>query len=217
MMKFAIRFYLVFYNLAQFVGWMSIALTIVQLFLKGNFPNGLYEKVETSLYIFQTLALLEFVNAALGFVKSNAILTLFQVLSRVFLVWGVAYSVEEVRHTIGIVITLCAWSLVEIIRYLFYACNLVGYVPYWLSWCRYTLFIVLYPLGVTGELLSAYSALKYVKASQMYSVPLPNRANISFNYYYALILIMLTYVPIFPQLYMHMFAQRKKVLSGKEA
>lgn len=206
--------YLILYNVVQFVGWLAMALTIVKLSVQGTFPQGLFERVETLLYIFQTLAFLEVVHAALGFVKSNVILTLFQVMSRVFLVWGVAYLVAEVRHSLGIVITLCAWSLVETIRYLYYACNLLDFVPYWLTWCRYSFFIVLYPLGVTGELLSAYTALQYVKKSGIMSVSLPNAANISFNYYYALIIIMLTYIPIFPQLYMHMFSQRKKLLGG---
>ena len=212
----ASHYYLILYNLAQFAGWLAIAVIIVLHFSNHKFSDGLYDKVHFLLNIFQTLALLEVVHAALGFVKSNVVLTGFQVMSRVFLVWGVAYLVKEVRNSTGITMTLCAWSLVETVRYLFYACNLVDYVPYWLSWCRYSLFIVLYPLGVTGELLTTYTALKYVKSSQIFSVALPNPVNMSFSYYYALIVIMLTYVPVFPQLYMHMFAQRKKVLGKKK-
>ena len=64
-----------------------------------------------------------------------------------------------------------AWGLVEVPRYLFYAINLytevcrnfqwtlryncgIHQVPYPLKWLRYSLFYVLYPMGITGALAS---------------------------------------------------------------
>ena len=40
---------------------------------------------------------------------------------------------------------------------------------------------------------------------------MPNKWNYTFSFYVFLILIMLSYIPVFPHLYFHMFAQRKKV------
>ncbi|KAG9476570.1 hypothetical protein GDO78_003226 [Eleutherodactylus coqui] len=80
---------------------------------------------------------------------------------------------------------------------------------------RYNLFIVLYPLGVAGELLTIYAALPYVRKTGMYSLRLPNKYNVSFDYYYFLIAVMCFYVPLFPQLYFHMLRQRRKVLYGE--
>ena len=109
---------------------------------------------------------------------------------------------------------ISAWTLTEVVRYSFYLFALIGEVPYAIQWCRYTFFIVLYPLGVTGELLSIYGSLNDVAERKLYYIELPNKANIAFNYFYYLILIMLLYIPIFPQLYLHMIAQRKKVIGG---
>lgn len=61
--------------------------------------------------------------------------------------------------------------------------------------CRYTFFIVLYPMGVTGELLTIYAALPYVQKTGLYSVTLPNKYNFSFDYYSFLILVMISYIP----------------------
>lgn len=61
--------------------------------------------------------------------------------------------------------------------------------------CRYTFFIVLYPMGVTGELLTIYAALPNVQKTGLYSVTLPNKYNFSFDYYTFLILIMISYIP----------------------
>ncbi|KAJ6666788.1 hypothetical protein lerEdw1_020513 [Lerista edwardsae] len=106
---------------------------------------------------------------------------------------------------------------------------------------RYNFFIILYPVGVVGELLTIYAALPYVKRSGMFSVRLPNKYNVSFDYYYFLLIVMASYIPctslcyldvplfslfdtilsvispltVFPQLYFHMLRQRRKVLHGE--
>ncbi|XP_070264165.1 very-long-chain (3R)-3-hydroxyacyl-CoA dehydratase 1 isoform X1 [Myotis yumanensis] len=80
---------------------------------------------------------------------------------------------------------------------------------------RYNFFIILYPVGVAGELLTIYAALPYVKKTGMFSIRLPNKYNISFDYYYFLLITMASYIPLFPQLYFHMLRQRRKVLHGE--
>ncbi|QRW23968.1 Electron transfer flavoprotein domain [Rhizoctonia solani] len=52
-----------------------------------------------------------------------------------------------------------AWSITEVIRYSFYACNLAGSEPHFLVWLRYTTFYVLYPLGAWSENALTYSTL----------------------------------------------------------
>lgn len=52
-----------------------------------------------------------------------------------------------------------AWSTTEIVRYSFYAFNLLGKNPYALLWLRYTAFYVLYPLGAGSEAFLIYATL----------------------------------------------------------
>lgn len=52
-----------------------------------------------------------------------------------------------------------AWSATEVIRYLFYACGLLGYTPRPLTWLRYTTFYALYPLGAGSEAALIFSTL----------------------------------------------------------
>jgi len=205
--------YLILYNLVQAIGWAAIFINTI---MNSDHQNQLYDGVKVLLSIFQTLALLEIVHAATGLVRSNPVLTGFQVLSRVYIVLGVFNLVAESQKQIGLLLVLIAWCITEVIRYSYYAAALLQNMPYALQWARYTLFFVLYPLGVTGELLSVYTALPYVRQRGILSISLPNVANISFNYYYALIVIMLSYIPIFPQLYGHMIAQRRKIIGGEE-
>ncbi|KAH3713026.1 very-long-chain (3R)-3-hydroxyacyl-CoA dehydratase 2-like [Dreissena polymorpha] len=208
--------YLIAYNVAQVLGWSAIMLALLgHLFVEWDY-KGVYEKVSPLLNIFQTAALLEIVHCAVGMVRSNVMLTAFQVISRIFVTWGVAYSIPEVHDIFGVTMFIFAWTLTEIIRYSFYMFSLIGEVPYAIQWCRYTFFIVLYPIGVTGELLSMWGGLPYVEETGLYSVALPNAANMSFRYDYYMKFFMFMYIPVFPQLYMHMLAQRRKVIGGAE-
>ncbi|CAL4209036.1 unnamed protein product, partial [Meganyctiphanes norvegica] len=126
---------------------------------------------------------------------SNPVLTAFQVFSRVFVLWGVLHSAEHSQQSLGLPMLLVAWSVTEVIRYSYYFFNIIDLVPSALTFLRYTLFIGLYPLGVTGELLCSYAALPAISRSNIFSVPLPNKLNFAFDSYYALIVVMLLYIP----------------------
>lgn len=176
-----------------------------------------WNAVSTCLTIFQTLQFIEVFHCVVGLVPSNAIQTAMQIFSRLVVVWGILRPVVETRDSTGFPLLMTAWSLAEATRYIYYALNLYDMVPHFITWCRYSFFIILYPIGVTGELLAIYSSLGYIARTGLYSLPMPNPLNASFYYHYALIAIMASYVPFFPQLYMYMLSQRKKFLGGGSA
>ncbi|KAF7215345.1 3-hydroxyacyl-CoA dehydratase 2 [Nothobranchius furzeri] len=208
--------YLVIYNVVMTAGWLVIAVGLVRAYLARGSYHGLYYSIEKPLKFFQTGAILEVREAPAGIVPSSVVLTGFQVMSRVFLTWAVTHSVREVQSEDSVLLFVTAWTVTEIIRYSFYTFSLLNHLPYLIKWARYTFFIVLYPMGVTGELLTIYAALPYVQKTGLYSVTLPNKYNFSFDYYTFLILVMVSYIPLFPQLYFHMIRQRKKVLGHTE-
>ncbi|KAL0124785.1 hypothetical protein PUN28_006562 [Cardiocondyla obscurior] len=214
------KLYLVSYNLAQTLGWSYILYLIVQHYIQPSSGSTLWDKTKLPVVVFQNAALLEIIHAAIGIVRSNVIVTTFQVFSRVMLVVGVilATPYTYAAASPGLPLALTAWSITEIIRYSYYFANIIGIVPNILTWLRYTFFIGLYPLGVTGELLCFYAAVKYASVNpDSWSYVLPNKWNFTFSYLYFLIIIMLVYIPGFPQLYLHMFKQRSKIFSPDAA
>ena len=60
------------------------------------------------------------------------------------------------------------------------------------------------------------SSLPVVKARRQWDISMPNPLNIGFSFYVFLIVSMLLYVPLFPQLYGHMMRQRKKIIGGQQ-
>ena len=95
-------------------------------------------------------------------------------------------TTDAAQTTVFFVLACTSWGLVEVPRYLFYALNLLNAVPYPLFWLRYrfakhlcfiifslwnliykfefffnSLFAVLYPTGITGELGTMYHAFNF--------------------------------------------------------
>ena len=205
--------YLIIYNALLVFGWLGVLILLNLEITGAGRHEKVYTKVEMLLKISQTAAILEVVHCAIGLVPSSVLLTFFQVWSRIFVLWFVTHLIPQVQDHIGVTMFLVCWSITEVIRYLYYVANILGSVPFPLQWCRYTFFIFLYPLGVSGELLTIYAALPFVLKSGVLSFQMPNITNFAFSYYHFLVLSMLLYIPIFPQLYLHMFSQRRKLLA----
>lgn len=55
-------------------------------------------------------------------------------------VWGILYSVEPSQKSIGFPLLLVAWTVTEIIRYLYYIVNLAKVEANVLTWLRLVYF-----------------------------------------------------------------------------
>lgn len=212
--------YLVLYNVTQCCGWFYLLVTLLphlgHSLIEGKDDGRLYRETGALLRLLCTAAVLEIAHAACGLVKSNPVITGFQVVARLFVTWAILHCVPEAQTCRGFPLLLLAFSTVEIIRYPFYGLSVLGIQSYIVTWLRYTAFIILYPMGAGGELVCYFNSLARVKSTGLHSVQLPNSYNITFNFYYVLLAIMILYIPMFPVMYSHMFVQRKKFFA-KEA
>jgi len=210
-----VKLYLVAYNLAQALGWAYILFQLVVWHTAdaSSKPSAtLWGFIAPAVKIFQYAAILEVLHALLGLVRTPVFTTLVQVLSRVGLV-ALTTAVPDVQNHWVLSMMLFSWSITEVIRYLFYTCNQYSAVPFVLGWLRYTLFIVLYPTGVAGEVGTIFNSLPFVKRTHLYSTYMPNSLNFGFDFYYALIASFALYIIGLPYLYTYMLAQRKRFLN----
>ncbi|KCV70051.1 hypothetical protein H696_03514 [Fonticula alba] len=123
--------------------------------------------------------------------------TLIQVCSRLFIVWSIGYSIEQSQSHWSFTTMVVSWCITEVIRYVYYAFNLIGGVPSLITWLRYTTFFILYPTGAGSEFVFAYCALPFIQ-------------NIYLYYFVCFTLVL--YFPLFPVQYFHMISQRRKYL-----
>ncbi|CCH60099.1 hypothetical protein TBLA_0C02950 [Henningerozyma blattae CBS 6284] len=196
---------LAFYNLFSSLGWGHFLGNLLVVYPSIGQP-AFFQKTKFGLVLVQCGALIEVYNSLMRIVPSPLLTTLAQVASRLLLVIGIFTFLPETPacSSLAYITLLSAWSITEIVRYLFYFFSLTSEngVPKILIFLRYNLFLVLYPVGVASELFIIYSALPIAETK------------CSVYYKYFLIFSILTYLPGLPMLYGHMLAQRKKVMKN---
>ncbi|OSX66099.1 hypothetical protein POSPLADRAFT_1132827 [Postia placenta MAD-698-R-SB12] len=175
----------------------------------------------------QSFALLEVLHSLLGWVRSPLGTTMAQVASRLYLVWGVTALFPE-THTHPLYASMVlSWSLTEVVRYVFYACSLLGREPRALLWLRYTLFYVLYPSGAGSEAGLIYASLPSpppsipLLSSEWYGWALPLSWPFATPRWTQALhddlrcVLFLIWWPGLYIMYTHMMKQRRKVLGGR--
>ncbi|KRZ11633.1 Alpha-N-acetylglucosaminidase [Trichinella zimbabwensis] len=186
--------------------------------ISGITLNHVYSVVGYQVEFFQTLALLEIVHSYTGLVRSPTVTTAIQVLSRLFILWPITHCVVETQSSLGTFLYITAWSISEIVRYSFYALNILAVTPKFLIWLRqlinfcnfiflpltacsfrYTLFIGLYPLGVAGELLAVFAAMAPIGRRKLFTLEMPNIFNI-----------------VSKVVHLHAEATKESIVSGRE-
>ena len=192
---------LILYNTLAGVLWsIHLLRTFNFIIYKDQNITSFYKNTQYFLTITQSLAIIEIFNSLFKIVRSPLVTTAAQVSSRLLIVIGCfqlsTTPISSVIEYEYITLSL-AWSITEVVRYFFYAFNLVNIQPKALLFLRYNMFPVLYPMGVGSELIILYKTIQ-----------------INDNKILKLILTIsrLAYVPGFPMLLSHMWVQRKKAM-----
>ena len=165
----------------------------------------------------QTLQAIEVAHCVVGLVPSNALQTAAQISSRLVVVWGILRPVPESLDSVGLPMLMTAWSIAEATRCLYHALNIYNIVPYFITWCRYSFFILLYPIGVSGEFVAIITALPHIIRRNLFAIHIPKPINMDFSYDLFLYGFMLSYIYFLPKLYFYMLSQRKKFVGGDVA
>ncbi|KAI0979972.1 hypothetical protein GJ496_003695 [Pomphorhynchus laevis] len=184
---------------------------------KGNCYD-LYQDCRTLIFTLQTVAFLEVFHAASKITRANAWITFVQILSRNFISWAALYRIENTHDCIGTCIILFAWSLADATRYLFFVLSSSGICPWIIKWLRYSLFVVLYPIGVQGELNILWNATQVLRNPNIrkdMSITMPNMFNVAVDYLYIIRLSIIAYL-YFPVMYAHMINRRRSILGYKQ-
>lgn len=155
--------YLSLYNTISALLWLLVLLrTLLNALVDGS--ASVYPSTGSFVKWVQTLAGLEILHSLLGVVRAPLLTTIMQVASRFLLVWVVIDQFpilavnEKAAGSMAYCSMLVAWSVTEVIRYAFFALNLVAEVPLAVKWLRYNTFFVLYPLGIGSECFLIYLA-----------------------------------------------------------
>ena len=151
--------YLIFYNSVSAMAWASLLFLLGKSFFIDSPQNHQILFTKTGLYLayLQSVALLEVVHAALGWVRSGVISNVIQIASRLFVIWVAGVMGDTGKHWAYAVMAL-AWALSDFTRYAYYLTQLTEFSAPFLKWARYNFFLVLYPVGTLGEAILIFLA-----------------------------------------------------------
>lgn len=152
-LRFVRVFYLIIYNLMQAGLFLYIVLVLLsRLFFHGTdaFADA-YDSVSDVLASCQLAAILEVINPILGIVKTGVMAPFAQVFGRNMVLFLVVVAHKELHQQAVVYGLFLVWSLIEVVRYPFYASQVINKRIEPLIWLRYTMWIPLYPLGIFFE------------------------------------------------------------------
>jgi len=211
--RFVRAFYLVIYNLMQagmFIYITSVLLSRVILNGMGAFAEA-YDAVSDILASCQLAAFLEVIHPVFGIVKTGVLAPFMQVFGRNLVLFLVVVAHEELHKQAVVFGLFFVWSLIEVVRYPFYASQVVNKRIEPLIWLRYTMWIPLYPLGMLFEGTLIWRAIPLLDKSERFSFSLPNAFNFSFSFAWFLrvYLIMLVAGGCYMMKHMYNLRQRR--------
>ena len=203
--------YLFIYNIIQFFGWMFFFIKVSLGLIKKQSIFEIYDETHCILEYCQYGAFLEIIHSLLGIVKSSIIATSIQILGRI----AIVAVLQNFRSSVssGYLFLYFAWSIIEMIRYSYYLFSIIKSekksftIPYILKWCRYSFFILLYPTGVTGEIITLLNAKKDLEKYKLGN---------KYTYGDLVYPIFILYIPSLIFLYRHLFLLRNKALKNIE-
>ncbi|PYH39037.1 putative membrane protein [Aspergillus neoniger CBS 115656] len=191
--------YLVTYNTINALLWLYIFSSIILSPFQS--PQTTYATLEPWTRWTQTIAILEILHAALGLTRSPIFTTFTQIFARSVQVWAINYAYPDTTSpSLAYKYMLLAWSFADAIRYSYFAVLSAGApVPGLLRWLRYSLFLILYPIGIGSEWWLMFRALRVTNS-------IPVQALFVF--------FLFLYGPGSPMMYSYMVKQRGKTLAG---
>jgi hypothetical protein len=165
------RLYLIAYNLLNAVGWFLVSSQILGAILPhlNNLDNipwlSIYVQVDPFVCLLQLLGLLEILHATTGLVKGNPLSSVLLHGGRDLLLvlyphnfYGNFHASTKSINS-SFVLLYLIWAIGENIRYPFYLLQLLNVKSFIMSlfnWLRYTIPLILLPLGFTAELFTIY-------------------------------------------------------------
>ncbi|XP_021887653.1 very-long-chain (3R)-3-hydroxyacyl-CoA dehydratase 2 [Carica papaya] len=209
-----LKLYLFAYNSLQAIAWLMSLIIILRSLASTKSINGTYASAGGLICVLQTSGFMEVIHGAIGIVPSGVLSPLMQWGGRTHFLLAIVSKIKEIQELPAVFITFLFWSLGEIIRYPHYALNCIGTCPSWITYLRYTAFIVLYPIGIGGEIWLMFQALPYIRDKNLYA---NSFAGLPFGYYDFVRVLLLFYPFLWLKLYIYLFTQRRKKLGQQKA
>lgn len=160
--------YLTIYNLTFASLWTWIFLSTLSSTILSTSSSSssssptIFQTLSPRTRWIQTLSLLDILHSLTRLIPAPLFSTFTQISTRVIQVWLIWYTFPETtaKASFAFPALLLAWSAADAIRYVFLTLHLWGKAPRGLVWVRYSMFYVLYPVGIGAEWWLMFRAVR---------------------------------------------------------
>lgn len=143
-------------------------------------------------------------------------------MSRIYIVWGILYLADDAHNSFYHAMMCIAWCCAELPRYLFYTLKEItgdaNKVPFPLFWLRYSVFAILYPIGISGEWIVSWLSLGTIEKEGKIDWALGPQNPYNFVYWHAGVIYFVLFV-LYPfgsyMMYTHMLKTRSKTFQKR--
>ncbi|XP_027203624.1 3-hydroxyacyl-CoA dehydratase 2 [Dermatophagoides pteronyssinus] len=208
--------YLFLYNLFQFVGYIYIFVIFFIHYIKEG-PETIqtiYPSLRNPIKFLNLMQILEILHPLIGYTEGSAMMPFFQLLGRTFFIFILIDYHIEIQSHYATFYLLLVYTISELVRYPYYMLHIFKVNIRFVTWIRYSAWMVLYPLGFIFEAIILYLSIPLLEANEKFSIFLPNAMN--FSFYMPTFLRLYLNFTLFPTSYFlmsHMYRRRTKMLS----
>jgi very-long-chain (3R)-3-hydroxyacyl-CoA dehydratase len=216
-MDFLMNFYLFAFNVLIFLAHFYVLACLTSGYLtKGSlYFKSFWETRRLAFYTCTALQYIDVFHGFIGITKSGWSTGIIQVTGRLVML-AIIDNCPYLHDSVTTYLLMFVYFLVEQFRYPYYAVSALGIELYFLTWLRYSIWILLYPSGLVLEAISIIRSIPYYYESGKWSIPMPNSFNFSFNFGIFLAIFVTTVFPkIAHTLLSHMRRQRSKKFANK--
>lgn len=212
------KMYLFMYNMFQFVGYLYIFIVMSIRYAKDG-PASMettYGAVGKVFKFCMLMQLLEIIHPLLGYTAGTVIVPIVQIFGRIIVIFIMIDS-EPRMHAKPVVFYLFfTYTLSELVRYPYYMLRVYRVNIGFITWIRYTMWIILYPFGFLCEGVIILRDIPYFEETERFSVALPNCFNFSFHFPTIMRIYLLTlFFPVMYFMMSHMYRKRVKIVGGR--
>ncbi|KAI1706507.1 protein tyrosine phosphatase-like protein, PTPLA domain-containing protein [Ditylenchus destructor] len=207
--------YLMGYNVCMLLAHLYILLCLFYgYFIEGpGYLDSYWDRMFSGLVACTALQYMDVLHSVMGLTKSGWKMVTLQVTGRLAVLWIINGN-DEIHSWLPVFILMVNYFLAEQFRYPYYALHSTGISLWPITWLRYSMWMLLYPIGLLMESIIFLRSIPFYYKSGVYSLQLPNAWNFSYNF--GIVLGVFT-AAVFPfiayRLLSHMHKQRRKQLS----
>lgn len=175
--------YLILYNLSMFCGYLFILIVMGIRYYRDAEDSmpGTYAAIGPAFKFCQLLQYLEVLHPFFGYVKGGSMMPMIQVSGRAYVLFAMIEQEERMWTKPVVFYLFIIWASVEVIRYPYYLSQLFELEISLLTWLRYSVWIILYPLGILCEGVIILRNIPYFEETKRLSVAMPNDWNFTFD------------------------------------